>query len=100
MVKFCLRLIKLAGHSGATAIVTTPIMTTSVAITYLDSIVFGHPLFPSLYLSIYIPILIAPPIIYFLIAVVIKLDQAENEVAAIIASAGDAFFIHNDQGAM
>lgn len=98
VVNFCLRLIKLFGHSGATVVITIPVMIASVAIAYGDSIVFGRNLFPSIYLSIYIPLVIAPPIIYFLIAVVIKLDISEKEVAAVIKSAGDAFFIHDDQG--
>lgn len=98
MVNFCLRLINLFGHSGATVVITIPIMITAVLITYADSIILSRNLFPSLYLSFYIPLLIAPPIIYFLIAVVIKLDNSEKEVAAIIKSAGDAFFIHDDKG--
>ncbi|MBT6857880.1 MAG: PAS domain S-box protein [Rhodospirillaceae bacterium] len=73
-------------------------MITAILITYADSIVLSRNLFPTLYLSIYIPLLIAPPIIYFLIAVVIKLDNSEKEVAAVIKSAGDAFFIHDDKG--
>ena len=91
MVNFCLRLIKLFGHSGATVIITIPIATTAVAITYFDSIAFGHALFPTIYLSIYIPLIIPPPIIYFLIAVVIKLDNSEKEVAAVIKGPATRF---------
>lgn len=98
MVNFCLRLIQLFGHSGATIVITIPIMIVAILITYADSIILSRDLFPTLYLSIYIPLLIAPPIIYFLIAVVIKLDNSEKEVAAIVKSAGDAFFIHDHRG--
>ena len=98
MVNFCLRLINLFGHAGATVVIIIPIMITAIVITCVDSIVLSCDLFPTLYLSIYTPLIIAPPIIYFLIAVVIKLDISEKEVAAVIKSAGDAFHIHDDKG--
>ncbi|MAF50278.1 MAG: hypothetical protein CMM10_18645 [Rhodospirillaceae bacterium] len=44
------------------------------------------------------PGLIAPPITYFLITLVIRLDRVEKEFRTVVENAGDAIFIHNRDG--
>ncbi|MBT3990882.1 MAG: PAS domain S-box protein [Rhodospirillaceae bacterium] len=98
MVNWSLRIIEKIGNAGATICVTLVIVFISVSISYLDSIIFGYDLFPSLYLSTAIPLIVAPPTIFFLIHLVKRLGRAEMEVATIIESAGDAFLIHDLSG--
>tara|TARA_B100000315_G_scaffold260416_1_gene321574 strand:- start:3403 stop:5466 length:2064 start_codon:yes stop_codon:yes gene_type:complete len=98
VVNWSLRVINKYGKILVTLVVTIPIISVSVAIAYLDTLVFDHSLFPALYLSFFIPAFLAPPTIYFLITLVVKLGRIEKELETVIESAGDAFFIHDRSG--
>ena len=98
MVNCPLRVINKYGKVLVTIVVTIPIVIISVAIAYLDTLIFNHSLLPAIYLSFFIPVFIAPPTIYFLITLVVKLGRIEKELEKVIDSAGDAFFIHDRDG--
>ena len=98
MGNWSLRVIIKYGKVLVTVVFTIPIISVSVAIAYLDSLVFDHSLLPALYLSFFIPALIAPPTIYFLLTLIVKLGRIEKELEIDIESAGDAFFFHNHSG--
>ena len=98
MVNWSLKLIEKFGKGALTIIVTLPIVLTSVLFDYLDLVLFDHDIYPSLYLSIWIPFIVAPPVVYFLITLAMRLGRIETEIAAIMRSAGDAFFIHDFTG--
>ena len=80
--------------SGLAALVVIFSMSVSIA----DSLLFDHAFLPSLYLSTLIPLLTAPPIIFFFINNTMKMDRTEKTVKSIIENAGDAFFIHDQTG--
>ena len=98
MINWSLRVINKYGKILVTVVFTIPIISFSVAIAYLDTLVFDHSLLPALYLSFFIPALIAPPTIYFLLTLIVKLGRIEKELEIDIESAGDAFFFHNHSG--
>ena len=95
MVNWSLKVINKYGKVLVTLVFTILIISVSVAIAYLDTLVFDHSLLPALYLSFFIPALIAPPTIYFLLTLIVKLSRIEKELETAIESAGDAFFIYN-----
>jgi len=98
MVNWFLQNLEKFGKFTVTTFVTLLIVSISVLIAYLDSFIFDHNLYPARYLSILIPGVLAPPTIYFLISLVMKLGRVEKEIAAILGGAGDAFFIHDFEG--
>ncbi|MBT5940465.1 MAG: PAS domain S-box protein [Rhodospirillaceae bacterium] len=98
MVNWLLKVINKYGKVMVTVVVTLIVASISVTIAVIDMLVFGHNLFPALYLSAFIPILIAPPTLYFPMSLVVKLDRTEKELETVIEGAGDALFLNDRSG--
>jgi len=98
VVNLLLQVINKYGKVLVTVVVTLIVATISVTISIIDMLIFGHNLFPALYLSALIPILIAPPTLYFPMSLVVKLDRTEKELETVIEGAGDAFFVNDRSG--
>jgi len=98
VVNWLLQVINKYGKVMVTVVVTIIVASISVTISVIDMLVFGHNLFPALYLSAFIPILIAPPTLYFPMSLVVKLDRTEKELETVIEGAGDALFLNDHSG--
>jgi PAS domain S-box-containing protein len=94
MINWSLQVIERFGKVSVTFLVTLASILVSVSISLLDSFLFNHNLIPALYLSIFIPAVVAPPTIYFLVNLVVRLNRIET----VIENAGDAFFVHDNVG--
>ncbi|MBT6095238.1 MAG: HAMP domain-containing histidine kinase [Rhodospirillaceae bacterium] len=66
------------GNVKSTAIISLVVVGVSVAVTLTDVWLLSHQLFPALYLSILIPSLVAPPVIYILVRLARELSEAEQ----------------------
>lgn len=98
MIMWFLRLTKKHGKLAVTIFVTVPIIFFSMSFAIIDSILLDHELIPSLYLSMIIPCVLAPPVVYLLLTLVVKLEHTESELDTVIENAADAIFLHDRTG--
>ena len=74
------RLIVTHSIAQTTVTISLLIIGVSVGITLVDSWLFNHPLMPTLYLAILVPIVVAPPVSYALVYLIQHLDDAEKQL--------------------
>lgn len=75
------RLIQNHSTAQVTLAISMTIMCLSVGITLVDSWFFSHPLFPTIYLAVLVPFIVAPPTTYILVQLIRQLEDTERRLS-------------------